>query len=32
MIQKTRLGDLNISNDGETFDWRISVSVETPCE
>lgn len=31
VCEKIRLGDLNISSPMSKFDWRLSVSTETPC-
>lgn len=31
-IVKTRLADLNVHSPGEVFDWRVSLSTETPIE
>jgi hypothetical protein len=31
VVNKVRVGDLNVRSPRQLFDWRISVSCETPC-
>jgi len=32
IIRKRRIADLNVFSPREKFDWRVSVSIEEPCE